>query len=80
MLGPFVKPLSLGVTDQLRDEELTQLGRTLFYDPRLSLHRDKSCNDCHNLGNFGSNGKADEQLRKENKLKRDTPVFTILPI
>lgn len=73
MLGPFVKPLPLEGTDQHRDEELTQLGRILFYDRRLSLHRDKSCNDCHNLGNFGSNGKVHEQLRKEKKLKRDIP-------
>jgi cytochrome c peroxidase len=33
------------------------LGRMLFYDPRLSLNRDVSCNSCHDLQNYGVDGK-----------------------
>ncbi|MEZ4737589.1 MAG: cytochrome c peroxidase [Caldilineaceae bacterium] len=32
---------------------LVDLGRTLFYDPRLSISQTMSCNDCHPLDNYG---------------------------
>lgn len=35
-----------------------QLGKTLFFDPRLSKDRLKSCNTCHNLSLAGSNYKG----------------------
>lgn len=34
-------------------EPLVNLGRMLFFDPRLSRDRDLSCNSCHRLDNFG---------------------------
>lgn len=33
------------------------LGRTLFYDPRLSKDGSTSCNSCHDLNNYGVDGK-----------------------
>jgi cytochrome c peroxidase len=33
------------------------LGRMLFYEPRLSQGRDVSCNSCHDLANYGVDGK-----------------------
>jgi len=33
------------------------LGRMLFYDARLSKNHDVSCNSCHNLANYGVDGK-----------------------
>jgi cytochrome c peroxidase len=33
------------------------LGRMLFYDPRLSRNRNVSCNSCHDLLNYGADGK-----------------------
>ena len=33
------------------------LGRMLFYDPRLSKNRDVSCNSCHDLQQYGVDGK-----------------------
>lgn len=33
------------------------LGRTLFYDPRLSKGGTVSCNSCHSLTNYGVDGK-----------------------
>jgi cytochrome c peroxidase len=42
------------------DNELTlakvNLGRKLFYDPRLSKNQDVSCNTCHLLDKFGVDG------------------------
>ena len=34
-------------------EELVVLGRTLFYDPRLSANQQVSCNTCHLLDRYG---------------------------
>lgn len=34
-----------------------ELGRRLFYDPRLSLDRSVSCFSCHDLANFGDDGR-----------------------
>ncbi|MCB0084151.1 MAG: c-type cytochrome [Caldilineaceae bacterium] len=36
--------------------EMTDLGRMLFYEPRLSLAQDISCNTCHLLDNYGVDG------------------------
>jgi cytochrome c peroxidase len=33
------------------------LGRMLFYDPRLSVNKDVSCNSCHDLQKYGVDGK-----------------------
>jgi cytochrome c peroxidase len=39
-------------------EEKVNLGRMLFYDPRLSRAKDVSCNSCHSLQDYGVDGKA----------------------
>ena len=38
-------------------EAKIHLGRMLFYDPRLSLNRDVSCNSCHDLKRYGVDGR-----------------------
>ncbi|MEZ4727875.1 MAG: cytochrome c peroxidase [Caldilineaceae bacterium] len=37
-------------------EPLVTLGRTLFYDPRLSVNKVQSCNTCHPLNLYGMDG------------------------
>jgi len=37
-------------------EPLVTLGRTLFYDPRLSANKVQSCNTCHPLNLYGMDG------------------------
>ncbi len=37
-------------------EEQVALGRMLYYEPRLSLSQDISCNSCHDLANYGVDG------------------------
>jgi cytochrome c peroxidase len=34
-----------------------ELGRQLFHDPRLSEHNQRACNDCHQLPDYGVDGK-----------------------
>jgi cytochrome c peroxidase len=38
--------------------EKVLLGKTLYYDTRLSLHNTQSCNTCHNLATFGVDNKS----------------------
>ena len=42
--------------DYQTSETLVNLGRMLFYDPRLSATQDMSCNTCHALDEFGVDG------------------------
>lgn len=37
-------------------QEMTDLGRMLFYEPRLSIAQDISCNTCHLLDKYGVDG------------------------
>jgi cytochrome c peroxidase len=39
-------------------DNLVNLGRMLYYETRLSKAHDVSCNTCHDLANFGVDGKA----------------------
>ena len=38
--------------------EKTELGKKLYYDTRLSLKGNNSCNSCHNLAAYGADGEA----------------------
>jgi cytochrome c peroxidase len=43
--------------DNVVTSEKVLLGKTLFYDNRLSLNNTESCNTCHNLASFGVDNK-----------------------
>ena len=49
-----IKPIPEEI--EVNAEKLT-LGRTLFYDPRLSKDNTVSCHSCHNLGSGGDDGR-----------------------
>jgi cytochrome c peroxidase len=51
--------------------EKIALGRMLFYDTRLSLSREISCNTCHLLDNFGVDGHAVSEGHKKQVGKRN---------
>lgn len=60
MLAVFQPPLP-EVIDSRRNpvtDEKVDLGRMLFYDTRLSLNNSISCNSCHNLSEYGVDGKT----------------------
>ena len=44
------------VTNPLTPEKI-DLGRMLFFDPRLSIGRTISCNSCHSLNNYAVDGR-----------------------
>ncbi len=44
--------------DNPQSEEKIELGKQLFFDPRLSISGTHSCNSCHNLSAGGDDGRA----------------------
>ncbi|MCS7026533.1 MAG: cytochrome-c peroxidase [Bryobacteraceae bacterium] len=55
-------------------EAKVTLGRMLYYDPRLSLDNDVSCNSCHQLDRYGVDGKPVSTGHKGQKGSRNAPT------
>ena len=51
-----------------------QLGKMLFYDPRLSKSGNISCNSCHNLANFGIDNEPTSTGEGGQKGTRNSPT------
>lgn len=51
----FFAPIPAEATpvDYEMTEELIDLGRMLYYEPRLSINQQMSCNSCHSLPDYG---------------------------
>ncbi|MDX1565378.1 MAG: cytochrome c peroxidase, partial [Phycisphaeraceae bacterium] len=54
-LAPFFKPRA-APPEKTAPDKRVELGRMLFYERRLSLKKDRSCQDCHDLARHGANG------------------------
>lgn len=50
------------------------LGRTLYFDKRLSRNRDVSCNSCHRLDAYGVDGEATSRGDKGQRGARNSPT------
>jgi len=50
------------------------LGRMLYYDPRLSRGQDVSCNSCHPLDRYGADGHATSEGYKHAHGSRNSPT------
>jgi len=50
------------------------LGRMLYYEPRLSKNNDVSCNSCHDLNSYGVDGKAVSTGHLNQKGGRNAPT------
>ncbi|WP_373046792.1 cytochrome-c peroxidase [Vulgatibacter sp.] len=55
-------------------EERISLGRMLYYETRLSKNHDLSCNSCHDLANFGVDGKKFSEGHKGQLGGRNSPT------
>ena len=51
-----------------------ELGRMLYYDPRLSKNHDVSCNSCHQLDRFGVDGEATSPGHRGQRGDRNSPT------
>jgi cytochrome c peroxidase len=55
-------------------EAKVNLGRMLYYEPRLSKGQDVSCNSCHALNQYGVDGKPVSSGYKNQKGSRNAPT------
>ena len=55
-------------------QEMTDLGRMLFYEPRLSIDQDISCNSCHKLDQYGVDSMATSTGHEGAKGGRNAPT------
>ncbi len=55
-------------------KEKVSLGRTLFFDPRISKNQDVSCNSCHDLAKSGVDGLATSEGHRKQHGKRNAPT------
>ncbi|RFC47401.1 MAG: cytochrome c peroxidase [Verrucomicrobia bacterium] len=54
--------------------EKIALGRMLYFEPRLSLSQEISCNSCHGLASFGVDGKPFSDGHAGHKTGRNSPT------
>ena len=59
---------------QAASADMVELGRMLYYDPRLSMSGKISCNSCHNLKSYGVDGKATSSGDKGQLGGRNSPT------
>ncbi len=59
--------------DNPPSDEKIALGRQLYYDKRLSKNQDLSCNSCHDLANYGVDGKKFSLGHKKQLGGRNSP-------
>jgi cytochrome c peroxidase len=55
-------------------EAKVNLGRMLYYEPRLSKNQDVSCNSCHDLAKYGVDGQPVSDGHKGQKGTRNSPT------
>jgi cytochrome c peroxidase len=69
-------PLPKRIEDPSKPASAAQidLGRMLYYDTRFSIGQDISCNSCHELENFGVDGKAVSLGHKKQPGSRNSPT------
>lgn len=81
---PTISPDSLAVFGTLPEEatpedfemtdELIDLGRMLYYEQRLSVSGNMSCNTCHGLNNYGMDGLRFSFGHTGNPVGRNSPT------
>ncbi len=72
MMGTLPAEMASGANPLTKAK--VDLGRMLFYDPRLSKDRDVSCNSCHDLANYGVDGKPVSTGHTGQKGNRNSPT------
>ncbi|WP_139957005.1 cytochrome-c peroxidase [Flavicella sediminum] len=82
ILQPYFKPVVKDVVFLEKEKHTINLGKTLFYDKRLSKSKGFSCNSCHDLKKYGTNG-SHYLAQKGTSFFRDVPsIYNVhtLPI
>lgn len=73
---PVFASLSIpaGPERESAEQAKIDLGRTLYYDTRLSKNQDISCNSCHQLDRFGVDGEPTSPGHKGQRGSRNSPT------
>jgi cytochrome c peroxidase len=71
--GAMFKPLPDWMGEKASDDVIA-LGRTLYYETRLSKNHDISCNSCHDLATGGDDGKPTSPGHKGQLGGRNSPT------
>ncbi len=71
LLGPL--PSEVPEADNPFSEAKIELGRLLYYDPRLSRSQEISCNSCHRLDAFGVDGEPTSPGHGGQRGERNSP-------
>ena len=61
-------------TEYEMSDPLIDLGRMLYYEPRLSINGNMSCNTCHGLNNYGMDGLRFSFGHSGNPVGRNAPT------
>jgi cytochrome c peroxidase len=67
-------PEALSVKAGGVEEQRVQLGRMLYYDPRLSKSQTISCNNCHKLDAYGVDNEPTSEGYKNQRGDRNSPT------
>lgn len=59
---------------ELGNKAMVDLGRQLYYEPRLSLSQEISCNSCHMLDKYGVDGEPTSPGHKGQRGGRNSPT------
>lgn len=83
-LSPYMKMFVRDAAALTKNKAKIDLGRTLFYDKHLSATSSFSCNACHDLEKYGTNGARYTTQREAEKTYRDVEfqrgLITLAPI
>lgn len=75
MLGIFgTLPEEVAPTGYEMSEPLVDLGRMLYYETRISINGNMSCNTCHGLNNYGMDGLRFSFGHSGNPVGRNSPT------
>lgn len=67
-------PADMATAERPASDTRVALGRTLYFDPRLSKNHDISCNSCHKLDAFGVDNEATSPGHKGQRGDRNSPT------
>jgi len=68
-------PQSMATPEAPIAPERVELGRRLFFDPRLTIDADVSCSSCHQPAHYGTDGLAKSVGVRGRPLRRNAPTI-----
>src|SRR5215468_1048170 len=68
-------PRDMAMPDAPITPERADLGRLLFFDPRLTVDADVSCSSCHQPGRYGADGLSKSIGVKQRPHPRNAPTI-----